>query len=195
MSTSCRKAPVWTRTIALLAAFTFMLPAAIGQDSGTAVESSTIKGKITTGPKKTPVPGATVLVYHLATATIHRSAPTDEKGHYEVSGLEHGYYDLAVESPDGLYVGNQVVNLPPGGKVVSNFNLQVSETAESSPRDFPGSDQPATGIASFLEKSFWKKPKGIAIWVSGSAVAAALLLSGGSSGDGSTVSCSSPPCS
>ena len=77
MSTSCRKAPVWTRAIALLAAFTFMLPAAIGQDSGTAVESSTIKGKITTGPKKTPVPGATVLVYHLATATIHRSTPTD----------------------------------------------------------------------------------------------------------------------
>ena len=193
MSTSCRKAPVWTRAIALLAAFTFMLPAAIGQDSGTAVESSTIKGKITTGPKKTPVPGATILIYHLATATIHRSAPTDEKGHYEVSGLEHGYYDLAVESPDGLYVGNQVVNLLPGGKMVSNFNLEVSGTGESSAREFPGSDQPTTGTASFLEKSFWMKPKGIAIWVGGSAVAAALLLSGGSSGSGNVVSGSSPP--
>ena len=140
--------------------------------------------------------GATVLVYHLASGTIFRSQPTAENGRFEVTGLTHGYYDIAVEAPDGLYVANQVVNVPPGGRAVSNFNLQPTGPGKSGPRDFPGSDQAASGIAAFIEKSFWRKPKGIAIWTGGTAAAAtaAVQLLKRDSDSRVTVSCSFPSC-
>ena len=156
--------------------------------------TSRIEGKITSGSKKTPVAGATVLVYHLASGTIFRSQPTAENGRFEVAGLTHGYYDMAVEAPDGLYVGNQVVNVPPDGRTVSNFNLQPTEAGQSGPRDFPGSDQAASGIATFIEKSFWRKPKGIAIWTGGTVVAVATAAALLNRDSDSNVSCSIPPC-
>ena len=162
-------------------------------DMATSSGSSRIAGKFSSGLKFTPSGGATVLSYHLVTGTIFRSQPTAENGRFEVTGLTHGYHDMAVEAPDGLYVANQVVNVPPNGRAVSNFNLQPTGAGESGPRDFPGSDQAASGIARFIEKSFWRKPKGIAIWTGGTALAAALLLSLGSDSS-RTVSCSIPPC-
>ncbi len=153
--------------------------------------TSRIEGKITAGSKKTPVAGATVLVYHLASGTIFQSPPTAENGRFEVTGLTHGYYDMAVEAPDGLYVATQVVNVPPDGRAVSDLNLQPTGAGLSGPRQFPGSDQPASGIAALIEKSFWLKPKGIAIWTGGTAAAIALGLSLGDDDD-DTVSSSSP---
>ena len=151
--------------------------------------TSRIEGKITSESKKTPLAGATVLAYHLSTGTIFRSQPTAEDGRFEVTGLSQGYYDMAIEAPDGLYVGNQVINVAPDGRAVANFNLQPTEPGESGPRYSPGSDQAAIGIATLIEKS--SKAKGIAIWSAGTAAAAALLLSLDSD---STVSCSNPPC-
>ena len=40
--------------------------------------------------------GATVIAYHLSTARVFKSEPTDSKGHYEMSELPLGYFDLAV---------------------------------------------------------------------------------------------------
>ena len=156
--------------------------------------TSRIEGKITSGSKKTPVVGATILAYNLATGTIFRSQPTAKNGRFEVTGLAHGYYDMAVEAPDGLYVATQVVNVPPDGRAVSDLNLQPTGAGESGPRDFPGSDQAASGIAALIEKSFWLKPKGIAIWGGGTVVALALLLGGGSDSNPPLASCSMPPC-
>jgi len=66
----------------------------------------------------------------------------------------------------------------------------VTPTAEgqAGPRDFPGSDETPTGLASVTEKltgrAFWRGPKGIAIFASAGAVALlALAGSGGSSSD------------
>ncbi len=156
--------------------------------------TSSIEGKITSGPNQIPVANATVLVYNFVTAAIFSSRPTAENGRFEVTGVTHGYYDMAIEAPDGLYVGNRVVNVLPDARAVSNFNLQPNGPGESGPRFFSGSDQAASGIATLIEKSFWRQPKGIAIWTGGTAVALALLLGGGSDGNPAVVSCSMPPC-
>ncbi len=177
--------------VTVLAAVACGLTGSMAADEAAPSGTSRIEGEITSGPKKTPVAGATVLAYHLATGRIFRSQPTAENGRFEFSGLPHGYFDMAVEAPDGLYVANQVVNVPPDGRAVSNFNLRPGG-AGSEPRDFPGSDQAASGIAAFIEKSFWRKPKGIAIW-SGSAVAAVAVGFGlNSDGNPTVISPSSP---
>ena len=57
---------------------------------------------------------------------------------------------------------------------------------------WPGSDRTASGLATFVEKSFWLKPKGIAIWTGGTAAAIALALSLGDDDDDTVGSPSSP---
>ena len=174
----------------VLAAVACGLTGSMAADEATSSGTSGIEGKITSGSKKTPVAGATVLAYHLATGTIFRSHPTAENGSFEVTGLSLGYYDMAIEAPDGLYVGNQVVNVPPDGRAVSDFNLVPTGPEESGPREFPGSDQAPSGTATFTEKSFWRKPKGIAIWAGGTAAVALAIILGNDSDD--RVSPSSP---
>ena len=169
-----RRRSVWM-LVTVVAAVACVLPGSMAADEATSPETSRIEGKITSGSKKAPVADATVLAYHLATGTIFRSQPTAENGRFEFSGLPHGYFDMAVEAPDGLYVANQVVNVPPDGRAVSNFNLRPGGAGSES-RDFPGSDQAASGIATFAGKSFSRKPKGIAIWTGSSVAVVALAL-------------------
>ena len=109
-------------------------------------------GKLTIGEKKTPVVGATVLAYHLSLAQLFRSEPTGENGKFVIEGLPHGYFDMAVDSPDGIYVSEQVVNAGPGAEVVANFFLAPSDFAGGDPREFPGSSEPPIGIAEFMKK-------------------------------------------
>ncbi len=179
MTTRVRTRSVWLRGL-VLATVACGLTAAFAADDAAPAGTSRIEGKITLGAKKSPVADATILVYHLATAKIFRSAPTGENGRFEVTGLVHGYYDVAVETPDGLFVGNQVVNAPPDGRAISNFNLVPAGPGQSKPRDFPGAEQPPTGLATYSHKSFWKKPKGIALWVGGAVAAVAVAASLGS---------------
>ena len=134
-----------------------------------------------------PVEGAVVIAYQLSTEEVHRSTPTDGKGRYEIPELPLGYYDLAVETPSGLFVGNQVVNIPPSDKTEVDFAVAAfsGTTAAAGAREFPGSEQAAQGVATVGEgqtaKEFWKSPKGIAILVGGGGVILlAIAVSGGS---------------
>ena len=191
MMTRVRTRSVWLRAL-VLATVACGLTAAFAADDAAPAGTSRIEGKITSGAKKTPVGGATVLVYHLATAKIFRSAPTGQNGRFEVTGLIHGYYDVAVETPDGLFVGNQVVNAPPDGRAISNFHLVPAGPGQSKPRDFPGAEKPPTGLATYSQESFWKKPKGIALWVGGGVAVIALAVSLADDDDDPPPSPSSP---
>jgi hypothetical protein len=150
--------------------------------------SSSIIGKVTKGDPKKPVVNATVVMYHLSTAQIFRSAATMSTGKFEITGLPHGYYDVAIETPEGLFVANQVVNVPPDGKAVANLQLVPSTLAEQGPREFPGSDLASAGIAQMYKKS---KKKGTAI-LSGVGGAAVLGLAAGGGSSGKSSSPSNP---
>ncbi len=144
-----------------------------------------LRGKVT-GADNKPVEGAVVIAYQLSTEEVRRSAPTDAKGRYEIPELPLGYYDLAVETDAGLFVGNQVVNVPPSEKAEVDFAVAAyaGAAAVAGAREFPGSDEAAQGVATVAEgqtaKEFWKSPKGLAILIGGGGVILlAIAASGG----------------
>lgn len=150
-----------------------------------------IKGKVFMTNEKTPVEGAVVHAYHLGSQQVFSSGPTDAKGRYEMGNLPFGYADLFVETPEGVFVANQVVSVPPAAKFNLTFVLSTSEDKTKEwwtgrePKQIAVLDKPATGIAEIQEdlgtKSFWTSPGGIAIMAGGGALALLAISASGSS--------------
>jgi hypothetical protein len=158
-----------------------------------ATPDSGIVGKITIGGS---VQGSgTVLAYHLSTGSVFRGE-LGPKGEFSIPGLENGYYDIAVETSDGLYVANQVVNVPPAGTATVKYDLTTSVALGEGPRPFPGSDRQASGIARLISGNSkgggGMSGKKVAIWGTAGGIAAVLLLSGGGSSGGGSSSPSMP---
>jgi hypothetical protein len=156
---------------------------------------STLSGRILDATGQ-PVSGARVLAYHLSSEEVFDSGATDPKGAYDITGLPYGYFDVAVETPQGLYVADQVVNVAPSGKVTLTLNLYpYTEARADDGRSFPGTEQEPVGQARVGDQgkggSFWKSPKGYATMAAGGA-ALLLLVAGGDDNDGGTTSPSSP---
>jgi hypothetical protein len=164
-------------------------PAALAQESDDDTGSQ-LSGRILQGGQ--PVAGATVLAYHLSTEELFTSEPTTGGGQYSIPGLPYGYFDLAVESGDGIFVADQVFNVAPASKSVLTFSLvPFSAGAPGSVEDrrsFPGTEDEPVGVARVEEKlkgaDFWTSKRGIAILAGAGGVALLLLVGGG--GDGPT---------
>jgi hypothetical protein len=129
------------------------------------------------------VAGSTIIAYHLSSERVYKSTPIEASGSFSIADLPYGYYDVAVQSTNGLFVADQVVNLPPSGKVSLNMTLSRGGTDESAPRGFPGADEAPVGVAMIDQKdkgAFWKSAGGIAIIAgAGAVLLAAIALSGG----------------
>jgi hypothetical protein len=168
--------------VALVAGLIAAPVARAADETEAAPTLATLSGKITTESVKGGTAGAVVVAYHLSSGNTARSPTTGPDGHYELAGLEHGYYDVGVETALGVFVVDQVINVPPSGKMVVNLQLATTAPGEPGPRDFPGSDKPPVGLASLAEKG---NKKGV-IWATSAGVAAALLLSAAGSSGGSS---------
>lgn len=174
------------------------IPAAMAQSASSG--KSTIRGQIFASDGKTPVEGAVVHAYHLSTEATFASAPTGPKGRYELTNLPYGYFDLAVETVDGLFVANQVANVPPAGRAVLSFTIadfaQAPGADDDSRRSFPGVEPEPSGIANVRQKltgrEFWRSPKGIAI-IGGAGGAVLLAIASGGNGSSSGVPSPSTP--
>ena len=130
------------------------------------------------------VRGAKVMAFHLSSAQTFSSAETDHHGRFEITGLPYGYFDIAVVAPDGLFVANEVVNVPPSGKISLVMTLVPGGVAGAEPRAFVGLDQTPSGIAEVGTRKtggqFWGSAKGLAILGGiGGVTLLALALSGG----------------
>ena len=159
--------------------------------------SSTIVGKIRAAGTNQVVAGATVRAYHLDSGQIFASRPSAGNGTFEIVDVPYGYVDLSVETSDGLYAADQVVNVPPDGKIALTFLIEAfgERPAEwwtdNQPRTVPGLEREATGVAELDQqkgKSFWKRSAGIAII----AVGAGAVLLAVASGDDSSTPAASP---
>lgn len=164
-----------------------------------------VSGRVLSADGKAPAPGAVLKAVHIISQRIYTSQPSDPSGHFDLSDLPAGYYDIGIESGGQLFVAGSVVNLSEGGKISLDLILQpygdkTSEWWQGQKREIPilGQEQ---GVAKVLEKSraagggksFWKKPGGIAIICVGGAGAIAAAAGGGSGGSsGSQASPSSP---
>ena len=146
--------------------------------------SSVLTGGVN-GPDGSPLAGATVVAYHLSSERVFRSAPTDGKGQFTMTGLPYGYFDVAVETGSGLFVADVVINAAPSGKTAVKFEL--ASGAQGTPRKFPGTDIDPVGVARVNRKvgsgEFWRSPKGIGLIGGLGGVALLALASGGSNND------------
>ena len=162
----------------------FVQQGPLAQYTPTGVEGTAkIKGKVLDAQGK-QVAGARVLAYHLSSERLFTSEPTNKSGEYLVEGLPYGYFDLAIETSEGLFVANRVVNLPPAGTAAVVFTVVPYEpTTASRARKHPASEQEPSGLAELRRKpkgrEFWRSPKGVAI-IAGIGGAALLGIAVGS---------------
>ncbi len=116
-----------------------------------------IRGAVASADKGTPIASARVYAVHLDTKQVFTSAPSGAKGDYSITGLPFGYYDLAVETTDGLYLANRVINAPAGEKVEVSLMLgppqpEDTEWWSAEPdRRIPGLDRVPDGVARIVE--------------------------------------------
>jgi hypothetical protein len=166
-----------------------IMPMPLAEQSG----SSELSGRILSYPDGGELAGAKILAYHLSTEELFTSEPTTGGGQYSLTGLPYGYFDIAVETAEGIFVADQVVNIAPSTKAVLTLTLVLFSTGDPGSvedrRTFPGTEDDPVGVARAEEKmraaDFWTSKKGIAIMAGGGA-AVLLLLSGGGSSSPST---------
>jgi hypothetical protein len=174
--------PSWPKMRTLLP----LVVALLGLLSGALAQEGRISGKVISLVDKSDVVGATVLAYQISTEQVIRSSPTDSGGKFSIRDLAAGYYDLAIETPDGLFVADQIVNVPPAGKATINVGVVPDNApilAQTGVRSYPGSADASAGMMQISERltgsKFWKSPKGVAILSSaGGAALLALAISG-----------------
>ncbi len=173
--------PAWTQEYAEDPAVSGDTLPRTGRARGKVLDSTTGKG----------VPGVVVFSYHLDTGTVFSSEETGDKGRYRIDGLPLGWHDLYIESPEGLFLANRVINVPPRGEVEIDMTLTRFEDKPGSwwvgkRRDVPGHDESAVGEArlnrSAKGRSFWKTPAGIALIAGGGAL---VILGVAAAGDNS----------
>jgi hypothetical protein len=139
-------------------------------------EGARLTGRVFESDGATPAQGVVVRVHPLEAASVIASAPTDDKGRFEIEGLAHGYVDLTVERDGALFAGAEVVGLPPRGKVAVDLTLtrlderSAAWWATRGPLQLPGGQGQAAGIAEVRPelggRDFWKSKKGIAVLAS-----------------------------
>ncbi len=147
------------RVVALSLAFALAFVPGIGGASAAAeTANASLHGTVAYADKATPVSGAKVHAVHLDTRQVFDSAPTGANGAYQITGLPYGYYDLAVETPEGsLYLANRVISAPPGEKLEISLMLgppapEDTEWWSAEPdRRIPGLERVPDGVARVVE--------------------------------------------
>jgi len=178
-------------------ALTLALPALA--TSGSAAENdkkksksppgSQLEGRVV-GPGGKPVRDAVVSVRSLDGEITWSSLPSDKKGQFRLRGLPYGWADLVVTTPQGKFLGDQAINLPPGTKVVVKFDLLETADKPASWWTDRRVEVPAgvdlaqvAGMAQSSQRltgvEYWKSPAGIAILASVTVVALGLIAVGG----------------
>ena len=153
---------------------------ATGASEPESTGNSRLHGKVRGPEGKTPATGVIIHAYHLESGKLYSSQPTGQGGSYEIDGLPFGYFDVAVETDEGLFVAMTVVEVLPSGKTFALLLLKRYEDqpeswwASHDRRELPGSDQTSTGIAEVLRKrrggEFLKSKKGVIILAGSGAV-------------------------
>jgi len=118
------------------------------------------------------------------------SQPTDRRGRFSLTGLPYGWAEVLIAATQGGFVGDQAINLPPGAKVAVKLTLVSladrpdSWWAERHIEPPAGlTEAQVAGLAQSSQKltgvEYWKSPAGIAILISATVVALAVIAGGG----------------
>ncbi len=128
-----------------------------------------LKGKVQDENER-PIQGAVVHMFHLGQETMTLSEATGGNGEFELVGVAHGYYDVAIETADGIFPVAEVMNIGPKSKATLIFTLipDAERSADATARrPFMGSGKTGSGRADLRTKprgiDFWKSTKGVVI--------------------------------
>lgn len=133
---------------------------------------ATLKGRITTKAGAS-VPHALLKVADVGTRTVFSSRETAGDGHYTLGDLPAGTYDLAIETKDGLFLGDSLVVLASGE--TRAMNVAVEPQAEPPSEDSPEEAQ-APAKAAAKRTGFWKNPLTINLLFLGTAVIVGVVV-------------------
>jgi len=179
-----------------------------------------IGGTVVGADGLTAVAGATVKAAHVESQKVYTSAATTRNGSYVLSGLPEGWYDVAVETPKGLFVASSLIRASAGQRSMASIALgATAPDAQEPPADPnapapeppkeepPPSEPPATPPADpnappaeppappeqqqkKKGTSFWKSPGGAAILIVGGSL---LLAAAASSATDNDIDIDTPP--
>ena len=181
-------------------------------------DAAEISGMILLPDGLTPITGVTVKAANLETKQIYSSEKTSQDGVYRLASLPAGSYDLAVETPDGLYASDTFVDAVAGKRQVVSLAIRsgaqqgIQEgqgepakpaeeppAAEGEKKEEPKTDEPATEPQPDQAKgkkkgqSFWRSPLGAGILIVGGAVVIALGVKEWVGDDDETEICQTSP--
>ncbi|HJQ97823.1 MAG TPA: carboxypeptidase-like regulatory domain-containing protein [Candidatus Polarisedimenticolaceae bacterium] len=151
---------------------------------------SRLDGQVRMADGKSPAKGVVIEVRPLGGGGPFRSQPTDGRGRFSLRGLPYGWSEVLIAAPQGGFIGDQAINLPPGSKVEVKLTLLTRadrpETwwAERHLEPPEGlNESQVAGLAQSSQKltgvEYWKSPAGIAILISATVVALAVIAGGG----------------
>ena len=110
------------------------VPVCFGQ---TVRSAGTLTGRIFLADGVTPRSGVVVKVANLSTSQVFASTQTDRSGHYALSTLPSGQYEVAVEAGEGLYVSQERVPVIQGRKTLYSFALNPTQAQDNPPGQEP----------------------------------------------------------
>ena len=168
-----------------------------------------IGGSVVGADGLTAVAGATVKAAHVESQKVYTSAATTRNGSYVLSGLPEGWYDVAVETPKGLFVASSLIRASAGQRAMASIALGATAPEAQDPNapapeppkeePPPPSEPPATPPADpnapaeppappeqqqkKKGTSFWKSPGGAAILIVGGSLALAAAASSATDND------------
>jgi len=126
---------------ALLAAamVVYWVPAGV-HAAETPARLAEIQGSIFAADGLTAVSGVSVKAANLETRQVYTSGATSQDGAYKLTGLPDGTYDLAVQTGDGLYVADVLVEAKSSQPTLVSLALSP-QLAAAAPED-EGEEQP-----------------------------------------------------
>ena len=184
------------RTATVLASVLLVVSPVLANTAPPPPAFAEIGGTVVGADGLTAVAGATVKAAHVESQKVYTSAATTRNGSYVLSGLPEGWYDVAVETPKGLFVASSLIRASAGQRSMASIALGATapEAQEDPPADpnAPPAEPPAPPEQQQKKKgtSFWKSPGGAAILIVGGSL---LLAAAASSATDNDIDIDTPP--
>jgi hypothetical protein len=102
---------------------------------GPGSDLAALEGRIIASEAATPVAGVVLQATRPGSEAVFRSEATDEAGRFALRDLPAGTYDLAVETPQGVYQSPATVTLAPGQS--EQVLLGLAPAKNEDPEDSP----------------------------------------------------------
>jgi len=83
-----------------------------------------IRGSVLAADGLTAMRGVSVKAANMQTSEIYTSSPTGDNGAYKLTGLPAGSYDLAVETSQGLYAADMLIDAGAGSRTIVSLALK-----------------------------------------------------------------------